>query len=148
MKFIYYYLISLFFFIGCGDYRNKNKQMIGSFIKEIILNQRYTNNDLKKFVDLDETNNNFKNKIIRMNTKFLKESIEKNNMEYKLFSDKEIRKQKIKSNFEFNDYDKVYHLVIKSKVITSFIIEKDKIISFSYNIIKNKRIPRTPLLLK
>lgn len=149
MKFFYY--LVLFSFLGCKPNPNNEIKMIDSFITEVILNNNYTTNDLLKFINLnkhsEENKKEFMFIIIDENIKFLKEKIQYDNMNYEVLSDKEVKKQKIETNFLFDDYTKVYHLLINKKVITSFVFEDGKILSFSYNLIKNKNQSRTPLLL-
>ena len=82
------------------------------------------------------------------NIEVLNDAIIKANSAYTILSHIEAKEKNIDPNFEFNDYSSVYHLVVDKKVITSFVMKDDKIVSFSYHMIKNKDRPRTPMLLK
>lgn len=145
------YCLVLFSFLGCKSKPNNEIKMINSFITEVILNNNYTTNDLFKFINLNKHTVADKKEIIfiiiHKEIKFLKQKIQLDDINYEIFSEKEVKKQKIESNFLFDDYTKVYHLLINKKVITSFVVENGKILSFSYNLIKNKNQSRTPLLL-
>lgn len=149
MKFSY--ILILFSLLGCKSNQNDEVKMIDSFITEIILNYNYTSNDLLKFIKLNNFSDGDKKEIIFMiideNIKFLREKLQNENMSYEILTHEEVKKQKIDFNFQFEDYSKVYHLIKNNKIITSFIFDNDKIISFSYNVIKNKKQPKTPLLL-
>ena len=84
--------------------------------------------------------------IVENNIKFIKKDLQKWNFKYQLLTDKELKKQNI--NFRFKtDYKKVYHLVLDNKVITTFVIDNGKIISFFSNIVKKRNQIRTPFLL-
>ena len=150
MKFLYSVLI-FFSFIGCKDNFDNQKKLINSFVRDVILNNSYTSDEVLKFINLDSTSAENKKELVLLiideNVKFLREKIQSEDSNYLILSDKEAKKKEIDPNFQFDDYSKVYHLIIKRKVITSFVIKDNKIISFSYNIIKNKKSPRTPLLL-
>lgn len=145
------YTLILFSFLGCKSNTNSEVKMINSFITEVILNNNYTSNDLLKFIKFNNFLGGDKKEfiftIIDENVKFLRDKIQSENMNYKILSDEDVKKQKIESNFQFEDYTKVYHLITNNKIITSFVFDNDKILSFSYNIIKNKNLPKTPLLL-
>jgi translation elongation factor EF-Ts len=140
-----------FIFLNCNNNYIDDKKMINDFVTEIILNKNYTSYELLKFIKSDnldvENKKEIMFSIIDENIKFIRKKNQKKNSEYRIISHKEIKKEKIILNFQFDDYTKVYHLVSKREVLTSFIIDNNKIISFSYNIIKNKNSYKTPLLL-
>jgi hypothetical protein len=150
MKFLY----SLFFFllfISCKFNLKSEKKIIHSFITQVILNDKYTYDDLFKFIERKDTSVKIKGdlmlRFIDTNIKFLRKQINNVNSDYQILSDKEAKAQKIDLNFIFTNYSKVYHLIINNNVVTSFVLNKKQIISFSYNIRKGENAPRTPFLL-
>lgn len=122
----------------------KEKALIRNFLKIIVLNENFSQQELNKYFNYFD---NEKNKIKALNI-FVKENI------------KYVRGKLINKNYhlvtqtsEINFvYDKtknehIYHLIIKGKVITTFIVEGDKIKSFFYNVVKVNTMKRTPFIL-
>lgn len=134
---------------GCSK-ENKEINIIKKFLNEIELNKEFDFFESKKFIEYNYLDSEKEKKIsllINENIKILKKQISECES-YKILTHKQLLKNKLKLNFTYNDYSRVYHLIDNNNsVITTFIFGSKGIISFSYNIIKNKNKHRTPLLL-
>jgi hypothetical protein len=77
----------------------------------------------------------------------LRQNLSKNDS-IKIFTHNELIKNQVNFSFNYKYYSKVYYIIGDNKnVITTIIVDSRKVISFSYNIIKNINKPKTPLLL-
>lgn len=130
--------------------KNSEKEFIKRFVIEIIFNDDFSFTETKKFIKYGElTDEQEKNiaPLIKENVKLIKEKLSSIS-DYKIFSNKELSDNSIDVNFVYKrNNDKVFHLVKNNDVITSFVLRKNRIISFSYNIRKNVNSPKTPLIL-
>lgn len=137
---------------SCCMNQKNDKKIINSFLKEIIINNDSKVENIFNFLHIQKERSTKERKfitdtIIDENIKYLKKELKNSRNEYVVLSDSQTKEQLIDPNFVYEDYSHVYHLIIDRKVITSFIIDKNKIVSFSYNIIKNKDSKNTPLIL-
>ena len=153
-------IIIVLFLFSCQTQENKDKELIESFIKEIVLKKGVSFSDTKKYIHYGKKmleREEFQEGIIEVLYAILEDIRypEKFNkpINYKILSYKEAEKDsEININYHtrysiYKSYSRVYHLVADKEIWTSFIIEDDKIISFCYGIIKSENQPREPWLL-
>ena len=130
--------------------QNKDLVLIESFIKEIILEEDFKFSNTKKFINY---NNDFLQneavfgEIMFETIKYLRKELANHNLHYEILSDQQTKKNNIDPNFKYHDSAKVYHVLVNNKVMTSFVIEEDKIALYSYNLSKSRSKPNTPHLL-
>lgn len=126
-------------------------ELIVKFLNEVELNNSFDFLETKKFIEY----NNFKDSkkedvvslLINENIKLLRRDLN-NQKPYRVLTHQQAFRNGIELNFTFSDYSKVYHVVTDNNdIITTIVFGSKKIISFSYNIIKNIDKPKTPFLL-
>jgi len=142
------FFISLIF-IQCDSESHETK-LVNDFVKEVLLEVNSPFSSTNKFISYNvelENNIQITSLLIEENIKDLYEKLKKNGFEYQIASHQEIKNLKISINFKYDDLSKVYHLISKGEIITSFIVEDGRIISFSYNLIKNRNHHITPFIL-
>ena len=134
--------------LGC-ETQSTDVELINNFIEEIILNKNAATKELETFIDFGKEVSKKKkdvyNIFIDENIKYLRKEL--NNSKHSITSNKNIKSLDINFIYNTNELDKVYHLVSNDKTLTTFIIRKDKIISFFYNIVKGNNKKRTPFML-
>lgn len=140
-------LSTLLLFISCVDNTDKHKKLIQSFVDEVLINKENISSYIELNSELPSNKKDALEDLMNVNVELLNDVIKKTNGKYKILSHSEVKGKNIDPNFEFDDYSSVYHLIVDKEIITSFILKDDKIVSFSYNMVKNKTKPRTPLLL-
>ncbi|TYP98807.1 hypothetical protein C7447_102122 [Tenacibaculum adriaticum] len=147
-----YTILLLLTFSFCKNDLNFNKRLVESFCEKIILNDNITFYDTTKYVRYSSEFLDSKNKheIVMSILKNLRTQLSKNNNDYEIINHEKLLKTNNFKVLKFsNEYKKLntYHLISRDSIITSFIIRDRKIISFSYNIIKNIDQVKTPLIL-
>ncbi|WP_147376136.1 hypothetical protein [Ichthyenterobacterium magnum] len=146
--FIIFFCIAIF---SCQS-QDKNKETIIKFINNIVLNSNYDSSDLEYYLDIDKETLEDKNKkdffisLMDDNIIDIKQKIDKNELNYIILSNKEAIEKGITSNLIYNDYSKVYYVIVENKIITPIIIKNDKIVSFFYGLTKKENESR-PMLL-
>jgi hypothetical protein len=149
MKNLIFVIVSILSINGCSE-KKQEKLLIEKFLNEIKLNKEFKFLDSKRFIkynDLDIEKEKVISFLINENIKLLRKDLNKQKS-YNVLTHKQSLKDKIKFNFIYSDYSKVYYVIgDNNNIITAIIIDSNKIISFSYNIIKNRDKPRTPFLL-
>jgi hypothetical protein len=149
MKNLSIILITIITITSCSRDNNEIK-IIKKFLNEIELNKEFDFLESKKFIEynyLDSEKEKVISLLINENIKMLKKEINEHKP-YEILTHKQALKKKLKLNFTYNNYSKVYHVIDNEEnVITTFILSSKKIISFSYNIVKHRDKPKTPLLL-
>mgnify|MGYP007046303018 CR=1 FL=1 len=122
----------------------KEKTLIRNFLKTIVLNEDFSQQEMYKYFNYFD---NEKNKIQALNT-FVKENIKYVrgkliNKKYHLVT----HTSEINFVYDKTKNEHIYHLIIEGEVITTFIVEGDKIKSFFYNMVKGNTMKRTPFIL-
>lgn len=149
MKNLFIFIISIYSISGCSETKSE-KALINKFINEIKFNKEFNFLDSKKYIIYNSMNlkkEEFISLLINENIKLLRQNLSKNDS-IKIFTHNELIKNQVNFSFNYKDYSKVYYVIGDNKnVITTIIVDSRKVISFSYNIIKNINKPKTPLLL-
>lgn len=131
---------------------NFNKKLVNYFCTELILNDKFSFLDTTKYIEYSPKiikNEKDDQSFVMSLLNDLKTDLLKNN-DYKIMDHKTFQKSK---NFKTLKFSKEYkssntvHIISKDILITSFIIENKKIISFTCNMIKREDQVRTPFIL-
>lgn len=140
-------MLCIIVFSSCQSKKISDKSIAKSFIDEVVIK----NKDYNSYINLNEKISDEKmnslNNLIKFQLEFLKNELSKGDYNYELLSHQGVINKNINTKFEYIDYSKVYHVVINNKIITSVIIDNKKVISFFYNLVKNKNSTRTPMIL-
>lgn len=148
-------LIMSLLVISCKGQENDIK-IIDGFIQNIVLQDSTISNMDTLNTYLDTNNSHLKSEkekfflstYIKAEIKSLKTKIIESDSNYKVYAHNELIENHIKFNYKYKKLSKVYHLVDNNmEVITSFVIENNKIKSFTYGIVKTKTQPYGPWLL-
>jgi len=135
-KNIKYLAIVIVLTFSCKPNQNSDKEFINSFVQNIILEDNYDFNSLHEYISFDENVKNDKKKketlyeLVSVYGSEIKDRLTKCNKNFELLSYDETSDRSLKTKLEYNNYEKVYNLICDEKILTSIILDNNKIISF------------------
>ena len=139
MKF--FFLILSLILLSCNYNQNKEKKLIYDFVNEVVLKDNIKGKRLLNYLNYSK---DIDTESLKEIIKELKTMISK---DFVVLEHTALKKQNISIDFKFSDYRKVYHLVSNKKIVTTFVVDEGKIISFFYAIRKHKTDSLYPALL-
>ena len=145
-----YCLVTL---VGYGQ--EMDKKLIKSFIDDYILKEKcldleniniYTSFNLSDHKD--QIKRSYFVAYIQTKIASLKFDLMINNLDYNIISKQDIDESMSEINIGYKNYSNVYHLICQDKILTSFVIKEEKIISFFYyDIVKTENSTKKPFIL-